>query len=73
MDEVDRLYQALDCELGQIQDAIQAGLFSSSEAAIAMADLHGRMNSLHRFAKKGGCPVFLYKFSNSTTYMAKSA
>ena len=50
MKEIQARYQALMSEHSRVLGSIQAGILSTTEAAIAIADLRGRMNNLKRIA-----------------------
>ncbi len=54
MKEIYFRYQALLREHSKTLGSIQAGIFSTTEAAIAIADLRGRMNNLQRMAAGEG-------------------
>lgn len=46
--DIHHRYQELLSEKSRLLDSIQAGFLLDSEAAIAIADLRGRMNCLHK-------------------------
>ncbi|MBL6933032.1 MAG: hypothetical protein ISR45_08795 [Rhodospirillales bacterium] len=48
--EINVRYQALVSEFYKVQKSIHAGFLSTTEAAIAVADLRGRMINLQRMA-----------------------